>query len=67
MPSSRGIFPIQILNLPLLPSLALAGRFFTTSATWEAQHPSTMASVNSGGQDDGVSKVQVESCGPSAL
>ena len=38
MPSSRGIFLTQGLN-PCLKSLALAGGFFTTSATWEALHP----------------------------
>ena len=32
----QGIFPTQGLNLHLLQSLALAGRFFTTSANWEA-------------------------------
>ena len=36
MPSSRGIFPTQGLNLYLSKSLALADRCFTTSATWEA-------------------------------
>ena len=35
MPSSRGIFLTQELNLNLT-SPALAGGFFTTSATWEA-------------------------------
>ena len=32
----QGIFPTQILNPPLITSPALAGGFFTTSATWEA-------------------------------
>ena len=32
---SRGVFQIQGSN-PHLMSAALAGRFFTTSATWEA-------------------------------
>ena len=32
----QGVFPIQGSNLPLWRSPALAGRFFTTSATWEA-------------------------------
>ena len=36
VPSSRGIFLTQGLNLCLLHLPALAGRFFTTSATWEA-------------------------------
>ena len=31
----QGIFPTQGLNLS--QSAALAGRFFTTTATWEAQ------------------------------
>ena len=31
----QGIFPTQGSNLCLLVSLALAGGFFTTSATWE--------------------------------
>ena len=34
----QGIFPIQVLNLHL-KSPAVADRFFTTSATWEAQLP----------------------------
>ena len=38
MPSSRGIFPTQGLNSCLLSLPAFAGRFFTTSSTWEA-HP----------------------------
>lgn len=33
----QGIFPTQELNLLLLHSSALAGRFFTTTVTWEAQ------------------------------
>ena len=37
MPSSRGIFPTQGSNSHLMSS-ALAGRFFTTSTTWEAQN-----------------------------
>ena len=32
----QGIFPTQGSNLHLLTSPASAGRFFTTSATWEA-------------------------------
>ena len=36
VPSSRGIFPTQGSNLSLLGLPALAGRFFTPSATWEA-------------------------------
>ena len=36
MPSSRGSSPIQGLNLSLL-SPALAGGFFTASATWEVR------------------------------
>ena len=32
----QSIFPTQGLNLCLLPSPALAGQFFTASATWEA-------------------------------
>ena len=36
MPSSGGIFPIKGLNPHLLCLHALAGGFFTTSATWEA-------------------------------
>ena len=36
MPSSRGIFPTQGSNLHHFTSPALAGRFFTTSASWEA-------------------------------
>ena len=32
----QGIFPTQGSNLNLLKSPALAGRFFTASATWEA-------------------------------
>ena len=35
----QGIFPTQRLNLSLL-SPATVGRFFTTSATWEAELPS---------------------------
>ena len=34
--SSRGIFPTQAWNPRLLHLPALAGEFFTTSATWEA-------------------------------
>ena len=34
----QGIFPIQVLKLHL-KSPAVADRFFTTSATWEAQLP----------------------------
>ena len=40
----QAIFPTQELNLHLL-SPALAGRFFTTSATWEAQGPQSTADV----------------------
>ena len=36
MPSSKGIFPTQGSNPCLLLSPALAGRFFTASATWES-------------------------------
>ena len=36
MPSSRG-FPNPGIEPATLLSLALAGRFFTTSTTWEAQ------------------------------
>ena len=36
MPSSRG-FPNPGIKPKSLMSLALAGRFFTTNATWEAQ------------------------------
>ena len=32
----QGIFPTQGSNLPHFMSPALAGRFFTTNATWEA-------------------------------
>ena len=32
----QGIFPTQGLNPHLFKSLALAGGFFTTGATWEA-------------------------------
>ena len=32
----QGIFPTQVLNPPLIISPALAGGFFTSSATWEA-------------------------------
>ena len=35
LPSSRGIFQTQGPNPHLFMSPALAGRFFTTSATWE--------------------------------
>ena len=38
MPSSRGIFPTQGSNPHHFTSPALAGRFFTTSATWEVHH-----------------------------
>ena len=34
----QGIFPTQGSNVGLLHLPALAGRFLTTSATWEAQH-----------------------------
>ena len=34
----QGILPTQGLNLQLLYLFALAGRFFTTRATWEAPH-----------------------------
>ena len=37
----QGIFPTQGSNLCLLCLPALAGGFFTTSATWEALAPST--------------------------
>ena len=33
----QGIFLIQVSNPPLLMSPALADKFLTTSATWEAQ------------------------------
>ena len=36
VPSSGGIFPTQGSNLLFLMSQALAGRFFTTRATWDA-------------------------------
>ena len=36
----QGISPAQGSNLCLLHLLSLAGGFFTTSATWEAQKPS---------------------------
>ena len=36
----QGIFPTQGSNLHLLCQPALAGRFFTTSATWETQEHS---------------------------
>ena len=43
MPSSKGSFSTQESNPWIKPmcllSLALAGRFFTTSATWEALIP----------------------------
>ena len=35
VPSSGGIFPTQGSNLLFLMSQALAGRFFTTRATWD--------------------------------
>ena len=38
----QGIFPTQVLNPHLFASSALAGRFFTTSATWEAQVSSSI-------------------------
>ena len=37
MPSSRGIFLTQGIKPVSLVSPALAGRFFTTTVTWEAQ------------------------------
>ena len=42
VPLLQGIFPTQGLN-PCLMSPALAGRFFTNSATWEAQSGSAAA------------------------
>ena len=36
LPSSRGIFPDPVIEPTSIMSPALAGRFFTTSATWEA-------------------------------
>ena len=39
IPSSREIFLTEESNLSLLCLPALEGRFFTTSATWEAQGP----------------------------
>ena len=42
----QGIFPSQIEPASLM-SLALAGRFFTTYATWEAPFP-TLPSFKSG-------------------
>ena len=42
VPLLQGIFPTQGLN-PCLMSPALAGRFFTNSATWEAQSNSAAA------------------------
>ena len=36
LPFSEGIFLTQRSNLPSLTSPALAGRFFTTRAIWEA-------------------------------
>ena len=38
MPSSRGIFPYPGIEPASLTSPALAGKFFTTRATWEAHH-----------------------------
>ena len=38
MPSSRGIFPTQGSKPCLLTFPALAGEFFTTSATWEDKY-----------------------------
>ena len=38
----QGIFPMQGLNPHLSASPALAGRFFTTSTTWEAQVSSSV-------------------------
>ena len=37
MPTSRGIFLIQGIEPVSLKSPALAGRFFTTSTTWEGR------------------------------
>ena len=48
----RGIFPTQGSN-PHLMSPALAGGFFTTSATWEALHTYLMAPFQSGGATGG--------------
>ena len=42
VPLLQGIFPTQGLN-PCLMSPALAGRFFTNTATWEAQSNSAAA------------------------
>ena len=39
MPLLQGIFPTQGLNLHVLLSPALAGRFFTTSTTWVSWLP----------------------------
>ena len=39
----QAIFPTQGLNLHLLSLPALAGRFFTTSASWETHNLSTVA------------------------
>ena len=41
----QGIFLIQGSNPSLLASPALAGRFFTTSATWEARSPAYSAPI----------------------
>ena len=38
----QGIFPTQGLNLYLFSSPVLAGRFFTTSTTWEAWRRNTL-------------------------
>ena len=51
-PCLRGYLPDLVIELTVLMSLALAGRFFTTSATWEA-----LVSSNWYSNKNGYSKV----------
>ena len=53
----QGIIPTQGLNPHLLHILALAGGFFTTSATWEALALGTSPQICSLGQTDWKARV----------
>ena len=56
MPFSRGIFPTQEANLPLIMSPALAGGFFITSATSSLYYNSAKTQLSpSGPQAGGLS------------
>ena len=53
MPSFQKIFLTQGLKTHLLTPLAWVGRFFTTSATWEAQNNAWEMSIRVFGKEQG--------------